>query len=272
MSWDDEDFDLPSSAKNEPVLASWDDEFAETNDDDDAVLESWDAEPAAAPAKKPTAPTKKPAAKKDKKDAAASKPLLEIDTLDENTRRELLRKAEVDSDLNNAADLFGGLGVAEEHPRARALRKQQEEEALTRPAALTKDTPLDTHPLFQAESKKEYQELRKALAAAITPLNERSALNYSSGLAIDLIRDVANPMSTESIRQTIATLNVLMKDKERQERLARLAKVKGGTATGGAGKKKAKATRANLGGAFKKDQEFDLETPAFDDFGEDDFM
>lgn len=79
-------------------------------------------------------------------------------------------------------------------------------------------------------------------------------------------------MSTESIRQTIATLNVLMKDKERQERLARLAKVKGGTATGGAGKKKAKATRANLGGAFKKDQEFDLETPAFDDFGEDDFM
>lgn len=271
MSWDDEDFEVPTSAKDQPAVASWDDEFAAAdNDDDEALLESWDAEPQQKPAasKKPAA-AKKPAAKKDDK----KKPvLLEIDTLDEATRKELLRKAEVESDLNNAADLFGGLGVAEEHPRARAARKQKELEALQQPAALTIDTPLDSHPLFNVESKKQYQDLRKALTSAITPLNEKSPLNYSSGLAIDLIRDVASPMSVESIRQTIATLNVLMKDKERQERQARLARVKGGTATGGAGKKKAKAAKANLGGAFKKDQEFDLDNSNFDDFAEDDFM
>lgn len=31
----------------------------------------------------------------------------------------------MESDLNNAADLFAGLGVAEEHPRARALQRNK---------------------------------------------------------------------------------------------------------------------------------------------------
>ena len=62
-----------------------------------------------------------------------------------------------------------------------------------------------------------------------------------------------------------------MKDKERQERQARLSKVKGGTATGGAGKKKVKA-KANLGGAFKKDQDFDVDDMSYSNFADDDFM
>ncbi|SCV99772.1 LAFE_0B02168g1_1 [Lachancea fermentati] len=273
MSWDDEEFEVPITSKDAPVMASWDDEFAAAGDDDEALLDSWDAEETKkpAPAKKQTA--SKPDKKKDAKGKGSQeKVLLEIDTLDEKTRKELLKKAELDADLNNAADLFGGLGVAEEHPRARALKKQQEEESLLRPAAFTKDTPIESHPLFQAETKSDFQDLRKALSTAITSMHSKSSLNYSSALAIDLIRDVAKPMSIESIRQTIATLNVLMKDKERQERQARLAKVRGGTATGGAGKKKAKAAKANLGGAFKKDQDFDLDGSNFDDFGDDDFM
>ncbi|SCU96286.1 LANO_0E13102g1_1 [Lachancea nothofagi CBS 11611] len=275
MSWDDEDFEVPTSAKNQPVPASWDDEFAAVDNDDEAVLESWDAEPSVKPAasKKPSSKGTASGKKDDKKKSGNDKVLLEIDTLDEKTRKELLKQAEVDADLNNAAQLFEGLGVAEEHPRARALRKQNEQESLLRPASFTKDTPIESHPLFTAaETKMDFQELRKALATAVTSMNEKSQLNYASGLAIDLIRDVASPMSIESIRQTIATLNVLMKDKERQERQARLAKVRGGTATGGAGKKKAKAAQANLGGAFKKDQEFDLENADFDNFAEDDFM
>ncbi|QEU61383.1 Hcr1 [Kluyveromyces lactis] len=278
MSWDDEDFAVPSGSKEKPVLNSWDDEFAEN--DDEPVLESWEDEETAKP--KPKAAAAATTAKAPKKasqspaatPAATKNTMLDIDTLDDKTRKELLRKAELESDLNNAADLFGGLGVAEEHPRARAEREREQLAAVAQPAALTKDTPIQSHPLFSdLETKKDYQELRKALATAITSTSNKSLLNYSGGLAIDLIRDISKPMTVENIRQTIATLNVLMKDKEREERQARLAKVKGGTATGGAGKKKAKATRANLGGAFKKDNDFDLGgNDNFDDFGEDDFM
>ncbi|CDO94988.1 unnamed protein product [Kluyveromyces dobzhanskii CBS 2104] len=280
MSWDDEDFEVPSGSKEKPVLDSWDDEFAEK--DNEPVLESWDDDekPAAKPAAKPASKAAGKAADKGKKGTAAKaavpakQALLDIDTLDEKTRKELLRQAEVESDLNNAADLFGGLGVAEEHPRARALREQEQLAALAPAATLTKDTPIESHPLFSnLETKKDYQELRKALSTAITSTSSASLLNYSGGLAIDLIRDISKPMAVENIRQTIATLNLLMKEKEREERQARLARVKGGTATGGAGKKKAKATRGNLGGAFKKDNDFDLGgNDNFDDFGEDDFM
>lgn len=271
MSWDDEDFEVPSAAKEKPVLDSWDDEFAE-QDNDEPVLESWDDDESEKKPK-PAAAKPKPAAPSKKKTDPSKKVLLEIDTLDEKTRKELLKQAEVESDLNNAADLFGGLGVAEEHPRARAERERQQLEALSRPAALTKDTPIESHPLFQnLETKKDYQNLRKALATAITSTSSNSLLNYSGGLAIDLIRDISKPMAIENIRQTVATLNVLIKEKEREERQARLARVKGGTATGGAGKKKAKAARANLGGAFKKDNDIDMGNSNFDDFGDDDFM
>lgn len=271
MSWDDEDFEVPSAAKEKPVLDSWDDEFAE-QDNDEPVLESWDDDESEKKPK-PAAAKPKPAAPSKKKIDPSKKVLLEIDTLDEKTRKELLKQAEVESDLNNAADLFGGLGVAEEHPRARAERERQQLEALSKPAALTKDTPIESHPLFQnLETKKDYQNLRKALATAITSTSSNSLLNYSGGLAIDLIRDISKPMAIENIRQTVATLNVLIKEKEREERQARLARVKGGTATGGAGKKKAKAARANLGGAFKKDNDIDMGNSNFDDFGDDDFM
>lgn len=268
MSWDDDVIGGSAATGDDNVLlASWDDELG-----DEPVMESWDApEEAQAEAK----PKSKPAAgKKAKgKGAESEQKLMAIDVLDEKTRQELVKKAELDSDLTNAADLFAGLGVAEEHPRAAALRREQEALKAAAAMALTRDTPLEDHPLFKtAETKKDYQDLRKAVSTAVVSMHEKSSLNYASLLAIDLIRDVAKPMSIESIRQTIATLNILMKDKEREERQARLARVKGGTAQGGAGKKKAKGAKANLGGAFKKDQQFDMGEVEFDNFDDDDFM
>lgn len=267
MSWDEDVIGGSAAVGGDDsvLMESWEDGLA-----DEPVMESWDAEETV---EKPVV-KEKSNGKKAKKVSETDKKLLTIDTLDEKTRKELIKKAELESDLNNAADLFAGLGVAEEHPRAAALRKQQEEAAARAAAsAMTRDTPLEQHPLFQtAETKTDYQDLRKAVATAVVSMHEKSSLNYASSLAIDLIRDVAKPMSIESIRQTIATLNILMKDKERQERQARLARVKGGTAQGGAGKKKAKGAKANLGGAFKKDQQFDMGEVEFDDFGDDDFM
>lgn len=268
MSWDDDVIGGATATGDDSVLmASWEDGL-----EDEPVLESWDDETPKSASKPASKPIGKSSGKPSGKNANGGTKLMAIDTLDEKTRKELIKKAELESDLNNAADLFAGLGVAEEHPRAAALRKEQEEAASQPSLALTKETPIESHPLFDAESKAEYQDLRKALATAIVSMHTKSSLNYASSLAIDLIRDVAKPLSIESIRQTIATLNILMKDKERQERQARLARVKGGTAQGGAGKKKAKGAKANLGGAFKKDQQFDMGEVEYDDFQDDDFM
>lgn len=264
MSWDDEDFEV-SVVTDEPILESWDDDFAE--DEDLLAAKKPEPKPVAASTK-----AKKPAKKSNIKEGEV---LLEIDTLDPKTRADMMKKAELASDLEHATDLFEGLGVSHEHPMAKATEAELTGDSLLKRATFTKDTPIETHPLFtQCESKKDWENLRKALSQAVVSMNDVSSLNYSSLLAIDLIRDVAKPLSVEQIRQTIATLTVFMKDKERKERQARLAKVKGGTASGGAGKKKAKGGNANLGGAMKKNQDFDMSAmdDTFNDFGEDDFM
>ena len=281
MAWDDEDFDIPTNSK---TAASWEDE-----EDDDPLLESWDVDPEEEAKKKKAekeAQAKAKAEQKAKEEETKRKKeqkrkeMEKFDNLDEKSKKELLRKAELSADLNNAADLFGGLGVAadddnddddfdiNEHPREKARRA--EAEAASRKPVLTKDTPLEDHPLFQPTNKQEYEKLRKAVGTALTSLNEDSSLLYASSLAIDLIRDLTQPLSVENTTKVISTLNVIIKDKERQERLARLKKT-GGTASGGAGKKKAKpAARPNVGG-FKKD-DFDDMGGDLDDLDDDDFM
>lgn len=284
MSWDDEDFDIPTNSKQ--AAASWEDE-----DNDEPLLDSWDIDEEEVARKKKEEEAKKKAEKdalKKKQEEAKLKkqsklrgdqPMLEIDTLDEETRQELLKKAELEADLNNAADLFGGLGVASddidinEHPRERAAKiAAAKANAAPRPARLTKDSPIDNHPLFQPTDRLEYEQLRKALGPILTNLAEDSLMNYSSGLAIDLIRDLAQPLSIENIRKVISTLTVILKEKEKAERQARLKKA-GGTATGGAGKKKAKpAVKTNVNSSFKKDVFEDMDESKYDDFEDDDFM
>lgn len=273
MSWDDEDFDIPTS--NTPVAsASWEDE----EDDEPLLEESWDVDEDEIKAKKAAEAAAKAAEKqalKDKQAAALAakkskksvdQKMLDIDLVDEKTRREMLKQAQLESDLNSAADLFDGLGVAE-HPRERAARLAA---AMAPPPAakLTVDTPLDAHPLFTPTTKQEYEKLRKVLGATLIALSEESLLNYTSSLAIDLIRDLCQPLSIESIRKVTSTLTVISNDKTRAERQARLAKTNG-TATGGAGKKKLKTVKPNVG-QFAKGDDFDATN--YDDFGDDDFM
>lgn len=272
MAWDDEDFDIPAS--NKAVAGSWEDE-----EDDGELMESWDIDEEEVARKKKEAEAQKArerAALKAKQDEAQAKKaalkrggppaLLDIDKVDERTRKDLLREAEMSSDLNNAADLFGGLGIAEdldEHPREKANRA-----ALAAAAAkpvFSVDTPLEEHPLFQPTNKQEYERLRKAVSKALCALADDSLINYSSLLAIDLIRDLTLPMLVESVRKAASTLNVIIKDKEREERQARLKKT-GGTSSGGAGKKKAKsAVNPNVGG-FKKNGIDEMDDGGFDDF------
>lgn len=278
MSWDDEDFDIPTTAPKATATASWEEE------EEDDVLESWDIDEEEVARKKKEADDLKKKQKeelKKKQEEAKAKKLGKktgepdpMDEVDEATRRELLKQAELSSDLNNAADLFGGLGVAGDddfdinaHPRERIAKAAAA--VASRAPAMTKDTPLEDHPLFQPSNKQEFEKLRKAVGTALTRLAEDSLMNYSSALAVDLIRDLVQPLSVENLRKVISTLNVVLKDKERLERQARLKKT-GGTASGGAGKKKAKpAARPNVG-AFKKDA-FDGMDDNYD-LDDDDFM
>lgn len=270
MSWDDEDFEIPTTSKT-AAAASWEDE------EEDPLMESWDVDEEAEAKKKKAEEEKKKAELKKKQDQdkakklAAKNKLMELDELDEETRKELLRKAELNADLNNAADLFGGLGVAGDslddvnaHPR----------EKMAKPAAkpaFNKNTPINEFPLFQPVNKLEYEKLRKTLGPVLTELAENSPLNYASSLAIDLIRDLVGPLSVENLRKVNSTLAVVLKEKEKEERQARLRK-SGGTATGGAGKKKAKPlVKTNVNNSFKKDA-FDDMDANYDDFGDDDFM
>ncbi|KAG7663718.1 HCR1 [[Candida] subhashii] len=283
MSWDDEDFDIPAKSTNAPA-ASWEDE----EDDDSPILESWDIdEDEIARKKKEEADriAKEKAEIKRKEDEAKLKKqaklkeIEEFDSLDPEVRKKLLMKAELNADLNNAADLFGGLGVTGDiddddfdinaHPRERANKLALE--AQQKKPVLTKDTPLEDHPLFQPTNKQEFEKLRKAVGTSLTGLAEDSSLLYASSLAIDLIRDLSQPLSVENLRKVISTLNVVIKDKERQERQARMKKT-GGTATGGAGKKKAKPTARPNVGSMKKNEFEDMDAGDFDDLGDDDFM
>lgn len=262
MSWEDDNVDAPA-------MGSWEDEV------DEPLLEadSWDVDLDEERAKEKQAKEEELRKKKeieDKKHAEKAKKLAALRKLDEAdpaTRRELLRKAEVDADLNNAAELFDGLGIAEDelhaHPRSKTAGKND-----SNISALTKDSPLSAHPLFHVETKPEFEKLRKELSTTFAELAEENLLFYSSALAIDLTRDIVKPMTTENIRKVISTLNIVLKQKEKEERMARLSKT-GGTSTGGAGKKKGKA-KINLGGGFKKDE--DIDTTNYDDFNDDDFM
>lgn len=277
MSWDDDDFEVNNNAGG----GSWEDEA-----DDEALLDSWDVDPDQVEKEKKEAEAKKAAEKAalkkkqeeqklKKKGLFKNAAISQLDDLDENTRKELLKQAELNADLNNAADLFSGLGVAEDinaHPRDRITQDQIDAaKAKNTGKQLTRDTPLEEHPLFQPANKQEYERLRKTLAASLVQMNDDNPMLFALSLGIDLIRDVAQSLSLENTRKVVSTLNVMVKDKERAERQARLKKT-GGTATGGAGKKKAKpAARPNVG-SFKKDEFDGMDDGQFDDFGDDDFM
>jgi translation initiation factor 3 subunit J len=269
MSWDDEDFDIQTSSA---PTASWEDEVV----DDDPVLESWDIdsdeEREKEKAKKLELNAKKAEqkAKLDAKKKGKDKTLLEIDLVDEKTRKEMLKQAELNADLNHAADLFDGLGVAD-HPRARANNNNNN---LNNNAVLklNADTPLTAHPLFNPTTKQDFEKLRKSLGSTLKQLAEQSSLFYANGLAVDLARDVCEPLNVEQLRKVVSTLNAMVTQKVKDERNNRLKKT-GGTSLGGAGKKKVKTAQVNTGPAsFKKDNLDDFMGGDDDGLSDDDFM
>lgn len=287
MSWDDEDFEVPTSTKD-IVVESWEEEEEAT---DEPLLESWDVDPDEEAAKKKKAASdaaaKRAALEKARKDAAKKRKEskragskkqtpLAIDTADEATRRKLLKEAQMRSDMANAEELFGALGVSEDHKGGADASEEEDEEAdemfgddlKPKGTVLTLDTPLSSLPIFNPEDKQGFERLRKALSAEMERLSKQSLLLYTNSLAVDLVADSCEPLSIENSRKTVSTLNAQINRKVKEERKARLSKT-GGTATGGAGKKKAKGKNLNLGGPSN---DYDDMMGGGGDYGDDDFM
>lgn len=208
MSWDDEEYEVPTHQ-------NFDDE------EDIGVAESWDIESEDEGQKAPTRKRVPMAVRAEEREKIQQeqreKAALEQAEESEALRKERLRKAELDSDLNNAASLFGQVDI---HPRAKAAPAQSPP-----PSTANQPQKLSDLAIFKPKSKQDFDNLRKTLVPILTDLAEENGLTFPN-FAIDFIRDLCKPLTSDQARKVTSTLNALTNDKQREERLGRTKKKK----------------------------------------------
>lgn len=198
------------------------------DEEEDGVLDSWEAgdsdeeeKPAA-----PKAPTKKKMsiqqkiAEREKKEreererqAVATKA-----AEDAESKKQREQKAQVDSDLNNAAALFGEVNL---HPKARASAAPAEAPA----QEAAGPAKLSDLAIFKPTNKQEFDNLRKTLAPLLSELSEKSSLQYGN-FVVELARDLAKALTRDQIAKVNSTLNAVASEKQREERANRGKKKK----------------------------------------------
>ncbi|ORY76649.1 eukaryotic translation initiation factor 3 subunit J [Protomyces lactucae-debilis] len=250
-SWEDEDYDLVASTGKAVAHGKFDDE-----EDDDDVAEAWDAESedeskttaAVAPTKKKG--TLKDALKRREELQAAEEAAREearLTAAPEETpeeRRLRQKQKELESDLNNAADLFGAAHITEED---KTLLKSQIKGA-------TLSDILDPAP----KTKDEFAEVCKTLTQGLTTLGK--SREYPQFM-VDLVKGLCEPLNAEDTRKVQASLNVLVNAKNLAEK-------------GGPQKKKKAAGKPGLAkmGAATASYNRALDSSRLDDDYDDDFM
>jgi len=237
-----------------------------TDDNDFQVLESWDAaEDSEAEREK----AKKAAEAKTKADAEAaankkSKAQRRLDHIAERARqkaeageessdddetetqrRERLRATEKESDLKHAEDLFGDIGV----PAGR--------QAVSSASAvvLDKNDPTSTInlanlPLFNPNTKLQFEQLRNALVPVIT--NNSKKAHYTIFLQ-EFTKQLAKELPSDQIKKIASAMTTLSNEKLKEEKAAD----KGG--------KKTKAAKTKTSLAMARPNVAD--TNAYDDVG-----
>ncbi|CAN6598612.1 eukaryotic translation initiation factor 3 subunit J [Trichomonascus vanleenenianus] len=238
-NWDDEE------EYNAPVRNNFEDE------DEDDVVDDWEAAESSEDENKPAAPTRKRvgieqriAEREAKEQTEREKAALELAEADEATKKQLRKQAEIESDLTNAATLFSSIDI---HPRSLAT---QASSGTATPAGPAKLSDLA---IFKPTTKQEFDNLRKTLAPLLCELAEVSSLQYGN-FVTELCRDVCKAASIDQIRKVSSTLNALTNEKVREERANR-------------GKKKKPVAKA---ASQKIDEAKDVTN--YDDFEDDDFM
>ncbi|KAL6062639.1 hypothetical protein QOT17_012069 [Balamuthia mandrillaris] len=211
MSWDDDDFEVPSVATS---TQTFDDEVDEAEN----VLESWDsvpkpaggAAPAASGEKKnfqKTSTKKKSGMKKlrkeeqEKRAAESSSPVLGEYSLSNEERA--ARQARVEAaDLENAMEAFG---INQDENEA--LFGGEEGEGAGEEQEGEQGSTLDT---FKPKTERDFTRYGKMVAAKLTPYQE--SYHYTH-LLKTVIRESANNVTPEDLKELSALVGVLINDK-----------------------------------------------------------
>ncbi|KAK8042044.1 translation initiation factor eIF3 subunit [Apiospora rasikravindrae] len=267
--WDEEEESDSGSSSSPATAAAGRRKFDDEEDDSD-VLESWDAaedseverEKAKKAAEvKAKADAEAAANKKSKKQrieelrAERAKALAEGDSDDEETeaeRRERLKRSELESDLNHAADLFGGIGV---NPNRKAV---------TAGAAIpidpkdpTKTVNLGTLPLLNPQTKLQFENMRNVLVPIIGGNSKKA--HYTLFLQ-EFSKQLAKDLPSDQIKKIASTLTALSNEKMKEEKAAD----KSG--------KKSKAQKTKTSVVVGRTNPAADTATYEDDFGDDDFM
>ncbi|KAI8961425.1 translation initiation factor eIF3 subunit [Daldinia sp. FL1419] len=271
--WDDEEEESSTPPSTSPVLGAvrrskFDDEEGEDSD----VLESWDAaEDSEAEREK----AKKAAEAKAKADAEAAankkskaqriaehkaeraRRLAEGSDVsedeDEAERRERMRRTEKESDLKHAEDLFGDAGISLSNGRKATTVGSAVSIDPTDP---TKTVNLSSLPLFNPQTKTQFETLRNTMVPIIASNHKKA--HYSLFLQ-EFAKQLAKDLPSDQIKKVASTLTTLSNEKMKEEK----ASEKGGKKT------KAQKTKTTL--VTSRANTTDVATYE-EDFGDDDFM
>lgn len=194
------------------------------------VLESWDAaedseverEKAKKAAEvKAKADAEAAANKKSKKQrieelrAERAKMLAEGDESDDETeaeRRERLKRTELESDLNHAADLFGGIGI---NPNRKAVSAGAA--IPIDPKDPSKTVNLGTLPLMNPQTKLQFENMRNVLVPIIGGNSKKA--HYTLFLQ-EFSKQLAKDLPSDQIKKIASTLTALSNEKMKEEKAA----------------------------------------------------
>ncbi|PFH63355.1 hypothetical protein XA68_13812 [Ophiocordyceps unilateralis] len=168
-------------------------------------------------------------------------------------RRERLRRTEMESDLRNAEDLFGNVGISSGR-KAPTVGTS----IAVDPNDPTSTVNLAALPLFNPQTKSQFEHMRSTIGPIIAGNSKRA--HYGLFLE-EFVKDLAKELSSEQIKKAASALTRLSNEKMKEEKAAE----KGGKKT------KAAKTKNSLV-TSRPNTTADLAT--YDDgaFGDDDFM
>ncbi|KAK9467646.1 eukaryotic translation initiation factor 3 subunit J [Lipomyces arxii] len=230
-NWDDEEEEVEVSAPARLVPKSkWDDE-----EDSDTVLDSWDAsddedKPKPVVAAPPKKTLKQKIAEREeavRKAAEEKMKKLQLEQESLNDRRERLKKMQLQSDLDNAADLFGDItNEPSLTPPSKKVsgddenseESSDEESAEEEPPAPVSVAQLEDLDVMNPKTKAEFEELNTKLTAALVSLSRNPV--YATVFLPQFLKNVVGPLNSEQVRKCASTLTTVSNEKLKEERAA----------------------------------------------------
>ncbi|PSK55156.1 hypothetical protein B9Z65_2545 [Elsinoe australis] len=269
-AWDDEDSEStpPSSP---PVTAAVRRGKFDDEEDNEDVLDSWDAaedseverekakkaEEAKAKAEAEAKANHKSKAQRieerrreNERRRMAEEESSEDDE-DEAEKRARLRKTEQDSDLKHAEDLFGSIGISNNRGAVKPVTIKNEDDP-------TQAIDLSSLAIFNPSNKEGFTQLRETLVPLLTQNSKKA--QYAIWLP-EFVKQISKDLPSDQIKKASSALTTLSNEKMKEEKAAE----KGGKKT------KAAKTKASL--AASRDVSYKADTTAYDDgLEDDDFM